>query len=73
MRTPLVERQLPDQARRHGVSEERVLEEVILAPHAVKRLIEPEEVADVVLFLLGPSGRSFTGVPVTMDQGWTAR
>jgi 3-hydroxybutyrate dehydrogenase len=73
VRTPLVERQLPDQARRHGVSEERVLEEVILAPHAVKRLIEPEEVADVVLFLLGPSGRSFTGVPVTMDQGWTAR
>jgi 3-hydroxybutyrate dehydrogenase len=73
VRTPLVERQLPDQARRHGVSEGRVLEEVILAPHAVKRLIEPEEVADVVLFLLGPSGRSFTGVPVTMDQGWTAR
>ena len=73
VRTPLVERQLPDQARRHGVSEERVLEEVILAPHAVKRLIEPEEVTDVVLFLLGPSGRSFTGVPVTMDQGWTAR
>lgn len=73
VRTPLVERQLPDQAKRHGVSEERVLEEVILAPHAVKRLIEPEEVAEVVLFLLGPGGRSFTGVPVTMDQGWTAR
>lgn len=73
VRTPLVERQLPDQAKRHGVSEDRVLEEVILAPHAVKRLVEPEEVAEVVLFLLGPSGRSFTGVPVTMDQGWTAR
>ena len=55
------------------MSEDRVLEEVILAPHAVKRMIEPEEVAEVVAFLLGPGGRSFTGAPVTMDQGWTAR
>ena len=53
--------------------EERVLEEVILAPHAVKRLIEPDEVADVVAFLLGPAGATFTGSAVTMDQGWTAR
>ena len=73
VRTPLVEGQIADQARAHGMSEGRVLEEVILAPHAVKRLIEPEEVADVVAFLLGPGGRSFTGAPVTMDQGWTAR
>ena len=50
-----------------------MLEQVILAPHAVKELIEPSEVADVVAFLAGPAGRSFTGVPVTMDQGWTAR
>jgi 3-hydroxybutyrate dehydrogenase len=46
---------------------------VILQPHAVKRLLEPEEVADVVALLTGPLGRSFTGVPVTMDLGWTAR
>jgi 3-hydroxybutyrate dehydrogenase len=73
VRTPLVERQIPDQAKAHGISEERALEEVILAPHAVKRLIEPEEVAEVVAFLAGPSGAAFTGAPVTMDQGWTAR
>lgn len=73
VRTPLVEAQIGDQARAHGLPEERVLEDVILAPHAVKRLIEPSEVADVVAFLAGPTGRSFTGVPVTMDQGWTAR
>ncbi len=73
VRTPLVEAQIPDQARAHGISEERALEEVILAPHAVKELIEPSEVADVVGFLAGPGGRSFTGVPVTMDMGWTAR
>jgi 3-hydroxybutyrate dehydrogenase len=73
VRTPLVEAQIPDQARAHGISEERALDEVILAPHALKELIEPSEVADVVAFLAGPAGRSFTGVPVTMDMGWTAR
>jgi 3-hydroxybutyrate dehydrogenase len=73
VRTPLVESQVRDQAKAHDIPEEDVLEDVILEPHAVKRLIEPSEVADVVAFLLGPGGRSFTGVPVTMDQGWTAR
>jgi 3-hydroxybutyrate dehydrogenase len=73
VRTPLVEAQIADQARAHGVSEEEVLEQVILAPHVVKELIEPSEVAGVVSFLAGPGGRSFTGVPVTMDMGWTAR
>ncbi|HWE33623.1 MAG TPA: 3-hydroxybutyrate dehydrogenase [Solirubrobacteraceae bacterium] len=73
VRTPLVERQIADQARVHGLPEDRVLADVILAPHAVKELIEPDEVAEVVAFLAGPGGRSFTGVPVLMDQGWTAR
>jgi 3-hydroxybutyrate dehydrogenase len=73
VRTPLVERQIPDQAKAHGISEEDALNDVILAPHAIKRLIEPEEVADVVAFLAGPGGRAITGVPVTMDLGWTAR
>jgi 3-hydroxybutyrate dehydrogenase len=73
VRTPLVERQIADQAKAHGMSEDRVLEEVILAPHAVKRLIEPEEVAEAVAYLLGPGGRTMTGVPLTMDLGWTAR
>jgi 3-hydroxybutyrate dehydrogenase len=73
VRTPLVEGQLEDQAKAHNTSPERVLEDVVLAPHAIKRLIEPEEVAATVAFLLSPPGRAFTGVPVTMDQGWTAR
>ena len=73
VRTPLVEGQLPDQAKAHGISEAQALEDVILAPHAVKRLIEPSEVADVIAFLAGPSGGAFTGVPVTMDLGWSAR
>jgi 3-hydroxybutyrate dehydrogenase len=73
VRTPLVEAQIADQARAHGLPEERVLEDVILERQAVKRLIEPNEVASVVSFLLGPDGRSFTGAPVVMDLGWTAR
>jgi 3-hydroxybutyrate dehydrogenase len=73
VRTPLVERQIADQAQAHGLPEDRVLEDVILAPHAVKRLIEPSEVARLVAFLAGPGGAAFTGAPVTMDQGWTAR
>lgn len=73
VRTPLVEGQIADQARSHGISEEQVLEEVILSPHAIKRLIEPDEVAATVSFLTGPGGATFTGVPVTMDMGWTAR
>ena len=50
-----------------------MLEEVILAPQAIKRLIEPEEVGKAVAYLLGPGGRTMTGVPLTMDLGWTAR
>jgi 3-hydroxybutyrate dehydrogenase len=73
VRTPLVEKQIGDQARAHGLPEDRVLEDVILAPHAIKTLIEPSEVAAVVAFLVGPNGGSFTGSPVVMDQGWLAR
>ncbi|HEX4521505.1 MAG TPA: SDR family NAD(P)-dependent oxidoreductase [Gaiellaceae bacterium] len=73
VRTPMVESQLAVQAQATGLPEDRVLGEVILAPHAVKRLLEPEEVAETVAFLLGPGGRAFTGAAVTMDLGWTAR
>ncbi len=73
VRTPLVARQIEAQAHATGIPEERVLEEIILAPHAIKRLLEPEEVAGTVAFLLGDSGRAFTGVALTMDLGWTAR
>jgi len=73
VRTPLVEAQIDDQARAHGLPQERVLEDVILAPHPVKRLIEPEEVAATVAFVLGPDGRAFTRTAVEMALGWTAR
>jgi 3-hydroxybutyrate dehydrogenase len=73
VRTPLVERQIADQARAHGIPEERVLQDVLLAPQALKRLLEPAEVADAVAYLLGPGGASYTGATLLMDGGWTAR
>jgi len=73
VRTPLVEAQVADQARVHEIPEERVLEEVMLAPQALKRLLEPAEVADAVAYLLGPGGVLHTGTPLVMDGGWTAR
>jgi 3-hydroxybutyrate dehydrogenase len=72
VRTPLVERQIADQARAHRVPEERVLQDVLLAPQALKRLLEPAEVAEAVAWLLGPAGTSFTGAPLVLDGGWTA-
>jgi 3-hydroxybutyrate dehydrogenase len=73
VRTPLVETQIADQAKAHGLPPERVLEDVILERQAVKRLLEPSEVADLVAFLLGPTGRGITGVALPIDLGWTAR
>jgi 3-hydroxybutyrate dehydrogenase len=72
VRTPLVVQQLADQAATHRLPKERVLSEVMLERQAVKRLLEPAEVADLVAYLLSPSGRGITGVPVPIDLGWSA-
>ncbi len=72
VRTPLVEGQIADQARSHGISEEEVVEQVMLAPAALKRLIEPAEVADAVGWLCSPAATSVTGTSLVMDGGWTA-
>ena len=72
VRTPLVEGQIADQARTHGIAEEDVLDEVLLARTPVKRLVEPAEVADLVAFLCGPDTASITGSTFLMDGGWTA-
>ncbi|QIK64997.1 3-hydroxybutyrate dehydrogenase [Nocardioides sp. HDW12B] len=72
VRTPLVEGQIADQARSHGLPEEDVLDQVLLARTPVKRLVEPDEVAAVVAFLCGPGTDSITGTSQLMDGGWTA-
>ncbi len=73
VRTPLVEKQIADQARVHGIPEDQVLESVILAESAVKRLVEPAEVAGLVLWLAGPQAGMATGTTFTLDGGWTAK
>ncbi|GAA3829413.1 3-hydroxybutyrate dehydrogenase [Streptomyces chiangmaiensis] len=72
VRTPLVEKQLADQARVHGIPEERVLSEVLLQDSAVKRLIEPEEVAEAMAYLCSPQASFITGTSLVLDGGWTA-
>ncbi|MET8613311.1 MULTISPECIES: 3-hydroxybutyrate dehydrogenase [Streptomyces] len=72
VRTPLVEKQIADQARAHGIPPERVLSEVLLKDSAVRRLIEPEEVAEAVAYLCGPRASFVTGTSLVLDGGWTA-
>ena len=72
VRTPLVEGQIHDQARTHGIDEDEVLDDVLLARTPVKRLVEPAEVAGLVGYLCGPGTDSVTGSSFLMDGGWTA-
>jgi 3-hydroxybutyrate dehydrogenase len=73
VRTPLVEGQIADQARVHGLPRERVIREVILAAQPTKRFVEVEEVAALALFLCGDAARSITGAAIPIDGGWTSR
>ncbi|MCQ9165905.1 3-hydroxybutyrate dehydrogenase [Arthrobacter sp. STN4] len=72
VRTPLVEGQVADQARTHGISEERVVSEVMLANNAIKRFVEPEEIAGLVAWLASGQAAMATGASYVMDGGWTA-
>lgn len=73
VRTPLVTKQIADQARRHDVPEDKVVEEILLKESAIKRLVEPEDVASLVGWLASPAASMVTGASYTMDGGWSAR
>ena len=70
VRTPLVEGQIADQARAHALDEERVVSEVLLERNAVKRLLEPDDVAAAAEFLCGPGAWTMTGAVFPLDAGW---
>jgi 3-hydroxybutyrate dehydrogenase len=72
VRTPLVENQIANQARTHGISEDEVIEKIMLTEPAIKRLIEPEEVAELAVFLCTPEASFINGASLTMDGGATA-
>ena len=72
VRTPLVEGQIADQARAHGIGEDEVVDDVLLARTALKRLVEPAEVAEAVAFLCSPATTSMTGTSLVIDGGWSA-
>ncbi|QDP79003.1 SDR family oxidoreductase [Nocardia otitidiscaviarum] len=73
VRTPLVDKQIADQATAHGIPEQDVVERILLTESAVKRLIEPEEVAELVGWLTSNAAGMVTGASYTMDGGWSAR
>jgi 3-hydroxybutyrate dehydrogenase len=73
VRTPLVTKQIADQARTHGIPEQEVVEKILLKESAIKRLVEPEEVASLVCWLASPHAGMVTGASYTMDGGWCAR
>lgn len=73
VRTPLVEKQIADQAQVHGIPESEVVEKVMLTESAIKRLVEPAEVASLAGWLASPHAAMVTGASYTMDGGWTSR
>jgi 3-hydroxybutyrate dehydrogenase len=73
VRTPLVENQIADQARIHDISEAEVVEKIMLTEPVIKRLLEPDEVADAVLFLCSDAAAFMNGTSLVLDGGWTAR
>jgi 3-hydroxybutyrate dehydrogenase len=73
VRTPLVEKQIADQAKVHGLPEDEVVEKVMLTESAVKKMVEPEQVASLVAWVCSDAAGMVTGASYTMDGGWTAR
>ncbi len=73
VRTPLVERQIADQARVHGIPESDVVGRIMLEPQAVKRLLEPGEIAALAVYLCSEPASAVTGAAIPIDGGWTAR
>jgi 3-hydroxybutyrate dehydrogenase len=73
VKTPLVEKQIADQARTHGISEGQVVNEIMLKPMPKRAFIGIDEIAGIVAFLISPAARNITGQTIVVDGGWTAQ
>jgi 3-hydroxybutyrate dehydrogenase len=73
VKTPLVEAQIKDQAKTHGISEEEVIQKVMLAKQPMKSFIASSSIAETVAFLCGPHASTITGTAFSLDGGWTAQ
>lgn len=71
--TPLVAKQVADQVRVHGISQDAVIRDIFLGPQPTKQFVQPEEIAELALYLSGDMARSITGTAISIDGGWTAK
>lgn len=71
--TPLVQKQIPDQAKTHGISEEEVVQKILLKNHAIKSFVEVSDIANLTLFLCSDAARTMTGTALPIDGGWSAQ
>jgi 3-hydroxybutyrate dehydrogenase len=73
VKTALVEMQIANQAKEHGISEEEVVDKIMLEPMPKKSFIEMDELLGALEFLIGPAARNMTGQQIVLDGGWTVR
>ena len=73
VKTPLVEQQIANQAQQHGISEEDVIKNIMLAPMPKKAFIDPQEITDTISYLISPAAKNMTGQNIVLDGGWTAQ
>ena len=71
--TPIVEKQIDDQARVHGIARESVIKDVLLAPQPTKQFVQVEDVAALALFLASEAAAQVNGASLPIDGGWTAK
>ncbi|WP_332307951.1 SDR family oxidoreductase [Elstera litoralis] len=72
VRTPLVEKQVAEQAKAHGISEERVIADILLKEQPTRRFVDASDIGAMVLFLVSDAADAVTGTALPIDGGWTA-